>query len=46
MNRVTSITYPGATAAVQFHYDYRGRRDCVTDQNGKITGTLTMMPTA
>ncbi|PYU65731.1 MAG: hypothetical protein DMG49_23605 [Acidobacteria bacterium] len=27
MNRVASITYPGATASVQFHYDYRGRRD-------------------
>jgi YD repeat-containing protein len=22
---------------VQFHYDYRGRRDKVTDQNGKVT---------
>src|SRR5262249_33672049 len=37
MNRVTSITYPGATVAVQFHYDYRGRRDSVTDQNGNVT---------
>ena len=37
MNRLTSITYPGATASVQFHYDYRGRRDYVIDQNGKQT---------
>ena len=37
MNRVTSITYPGATTSVQFHYDYRGRRDWVQDQNGNKT---------
>jgi RHS repeat-associated protein len=36
MNRVTSITYPDLTS-VQFHYDYRGRRDWVQDQNGKRT---------
>jgi RHS repeat-associated protein len=34
MNRLTSITYPGATASVTFHYDWRGRRDWVQDQNG------------
>jgi len=36
-NRLTSITYPGQTASVTFHYDYRGRRDSVTDQNSKKT---------
>jgi len=34
MNRLTSITYPGATTSIQFHYDYRGRRDWIIDQNG------------
>jgi RHS repeat-associated protein len=37
MNRLTSITYPTATTSVQFHYDYRGRRDWVQDQNGNKT---------
>ncbi len=37
MNRLSSITYPGATTAVQFHYDYRGRRDYVLDQNSEKT---------
>jgi len=36
-NRLTSITYPGQTTSVTFHYDYRGRRDSVTDQNSKKT---------
>jgi RHS repeat-associated protein len=34
MNRLNSITYPGATTNVQIHHDYRGRRDYVIDQNG------------
>jgi len=37
MNRVKTITYPGQTSSVTFHYDYRGRRDSVTDQNGNKT---------
>lgn len=37
MNRMTSTTYPGQTTPVQFHYDYRGRRDSVTDQNSNKT---------
>ena len=34
MNRLKTITYPGQTVSIQFHYDYRGRRDYVIDQNG------------
>jgi RHS repeat-associated protein len=34
MNRLNSITYPGATTNIQIHHDYRGRRDYVIDQNG------------
>ena len=37
MNRLNSITYPGATASIQIHHDYRGRRDWVIDQNGLKT---------
>jgi YD repeat-containing protein len=37
MNRMTSMKYPGATASVTFHYDWRGRRDYVIDQNSKRT---------
>ena len=37
MNRLQTITYPGQTASDQFHYDYRGRRDYVIDQNGNKT---------
>ena len=37
MNRVQTTTYPGATAAITFHYDWRGRRDWVQDQNGNKT---------
>jgi len=37
MNRVKTTTYPGQTASVAFHYDYRGRRDSVTDQNANKT---------
>jgi len=38
MNRVTLITYPTSPATtVQFHYDWRGRRDYVIDQNGNKT---------
>jgi YD repeat-containing protein len=37
MNRVLTTTYPGATAAITFHYDWRGRRDWVQDQNGNKT---------
>ena len=33
MNRIKTITYPGATASITYHYDYRGRRDYVIDQN-------------
>ncbi len=34
MNRLKTITYPGATSSVTFDYDWRGRRDWVQDQNG------------
>jgi RHS repeat-associated protein len=34
MNRLKTITYPGATASISFDYDWRGRRDWVQDQNG------------
>jgi len=37
MKRVTSITYPSQTTSVQFHYDWRGRRDWVIDQNSLKT---------
>src|SRR5216684_4602623 len=38
MNRVTLIPYPTSTATtVQFHYDWRGRRDYVIDQNNNKT---------
>ena len=37
MNRLKTITYPAATTSIQFHYDYRGRRDYVIDQNGQKT---------
>ncbi len=34
MNRLKTITYPGATASITFDYDWRGRRDWIQDQNG------------
>jgi YD repeat-containing protein len=38
MNRLTLITYPTSPATtVQFHYDWRGRRDYVIDQNSEKT---------
>ena len=37
MNRLLTTIYPGATRAITFGYDYRGRRISVTDQNGNTT---------
>ena len=34
VNRLKTITYPGATTSITFDYDWRGRRDWVQDQNG------------
>ena len=36
MNRISSVMYPDSSS-VQFHYDNRGRRDYIIDQNGKRT---------
>jgi len=45
MNRVQDHHLPRPNSSVTFHYDYRGRRDSVTDQNGNKTTYAMTTPT-